>query len=257
MVSAERKEFLYNKVFELFQTYNKFMVLNINNITSKQLQQFKKETRSEGELLIAKNTIVRKVLSELVAKDKNAAYDRISDEAVGNIAFFFTNSGVSGPKKIAERITRSTRARPGAVAQADLFVEPMVTALGAEKAAFFQALGVAYKVTKSKLEILGRTQMLTEGTKVGIAQANFLSLLNIEPFVYALRVATIFENGCFYEPWIADLTEQDAIKAFGDVVEGVAALSMATGEVNRASVPYLMRNVVADSLALMEIFKKE
>lgn len=244
----ERKALLFSKTTEIFQKYSKFLVLKMDNITSAQLQECKKAWRGKGEFLIRKNTAMKKALETIFKKDPK--YEAILEAIVGNVAFFFTNEEIKPIKDIIDACQRQSFAKTGAIAQRDLWIEPMITAMDSEKAPYFQALGITYKITKSKLEIIARIKVLEEGKKVGPAQANLLSILNVQPFIYVMKIAQVNEDGVFYEPWIVDLTKANVIESCESAVANVAALSLATGTVTKASTRYNIVNAVKDAIAL-------
>lgn len=244
----ERKAQLFQKTIDTFRNYNKFLVVRMDNVTSSQLQECKKAWRGRGEFLIRKNTAMKKALGALLQEDPK--YEEVMDLVQGNVAFLFTNEEVRPLKEIIENNQRKAYAKTGAIAQRDLWIEPMITAMDSEKAPYFQALGISYKITKSKLEIISRIKVLEEGAKIGPAQANLLSILDIQPFVYMMKIQKIYEGGCYYEPWIIDLGEEDIAKSYREIIGQVAALSLGTGTITKASVPYNMINAAKDAIAI-------
>eukprot|EP00866_Antonospora_locustae_P002430 jgi/Antlo1/2430/2569 len=244
----ERKEFLFQQTAEIFKKYDKFLVVQMDNVTSSQLQACKKAWRGKCEFVIRKNTAMRKALNDCF-KD-NPRYKDVMSAIEGNVAFILTNDDVGFLKKIIEENQRKASAKTGAIAQKDLWIEPMITSMDSEKAPYFQALGISYKITRSKLEIISRIKVLEEGVKVGPAQTNLLSLLDIHPFIYEMKIRLIYENGSYYEPWIIDVKREDIIEKCKKTIERVASLSLATEVLTKASVPYLLINCARNSIAI-------
>lgn len=244
----ERKEFLFQQTAEVFKKYDKFLVVQMDHVTSSQLQACKKAWRGKCEFLIRKNTAMRKALSDHFQEDPR--YKDVMSAIEGNVAFILTNEDVKSLKEIIEENQRNASAKTGAIAQKDLWIEPMITSMDSEKAPYFQALGISYKITKSKLEIISRIKVLEEGVKVGPAQTNLLSLLDIHPFVYEMKIRSIYENGSYYEPWIIDVKKEDILEKCKNAIERVASLSLATGILTKASVPYLLINCARNAIAI-------
>lgn len=244
----ERKEFLFQQTTEVFKKYDKFLVVQMDHVTSSQLRGCKMAWRGKCEFLIRKNTAMRKALNEHFKDDPK--YKDVMSAIEGNVAFVLTNEDVKPLKEIIENNQRKASAKTGAVAQKDLWIEPMITSMDSEKAPYFQALGISYKITKSKLEIISRVKVLEKGVKVGPAQTNLLSLLDIHPFVYEMNIRSIYENGSYYEPWIIDVQKDDILEGCKKAIERVASLSLATGILTKASVPYSLINCARDAVAI-------
>jgi len=60
-LSKERKEEYFSKFKELLGTYNKIFVVEVDNVGSNQLQRTRIDLRGKAEVLMGKNTMMRKV----------------------------------------------------------------------------------------------------------------------------------------------------------------------------------------------------
>lgn len=256
--ARERKELLFTRTMHLFQFYHQFIIINLTNITSLQLQTVKQHWHGQAEFLFGKNTTINKALRAI-------GRDDIAARVAGNVAFVFTNGDVRAIKQIVDAHERHTYAKVGAIAQSDVWIEKKVTNMGPDKTSFFQALGISTKITKGKVEITQNSKALTAGEKVTPSQANLLAIMDIQPFVYAIRMECVYGDRQFYEPWIVDVKEEDVRESMVGAVRAAAALALATGTRARVTVPFDLRNalrqVVAVSLAtgysvdLAEMFK--
>jgi large subunit ribosomal protein LP0 len=65
-LSAERKKEYFGKLTEYVSTYSKCFVVSIDNVGSKQIQDTRKEIRGRAEILMGKNTMMRKCLKEYI-----------------------------------------------------------------------------------------------------------------------------------------------------------------------------------------------
>ena len=78
-------------------------------------------------------------------------------------------------------------------------------------------------------------------------------MLGISPFSYGVQLVQIYEEGSVFAPKILDITESDLIEKFMLGVSKVAAVSLAIGYPNSASVPHMLvngyKNVLAIALA--------
>eukprot|EP01083_Nonionella_stella_P111620 327553_1 len=92
--------------------------------------------------------------------------------------------------------------------------------------------------------------LIAEGDKVGSSECALLDKLNIRPFEYGLKVASIFDDGAAFSPEILDLTADDLAAKFFSAVRVVAALGLRLGIPNLASVPHSFANAFKKVLAI-------
>lgn len=245
-----RKKELFEKMMNTLRSYNDFLVVEMNNITSKQLQECKRCWRGKAEFLMLKNTSMRKALNDLIKEDKR--HEKMLDSINGNVAFIMLKGEkIPEIKKIIGENERRDYARIGAVAQEDLWIEPHLTAMGTDKVPILTSLGITdYKITKSKVELTSKLRVLEKGVRIKPAQAELLGIMEIKPLVYMMKIQNIFEGGEFYEPWILDITPEDIENSYKQVLSEVAAISLATNILTQASVPYNLKNCFTDAIAL-------
>lgn len=243
----ERKQLLFTHTKDYFTHYTQFIVVGLNNVTSSQLQSAKQAWQGKAEFLFGKNTTIKKALRDMGHED-------IASRIFGNVAFIFTNGDVREIKQIVEDNKRNTFAKVGAIAQTDVWIEKKVTNMGPDKTSFFQALGISTKITKGKVEIIQNSKALTEGEKVTPSQANLLAIMDIQPFVYAMKLESIYGDKQFYEPWIADITDKDVESSLVEMAQRVTACALGMGTIVKTTVPFdtknALRKVVALSLAI-------
>ena len=103
------------------------------------------------------------------------------------------------------------------------------------------------------IEIMNEVRLLETGERVGPSESALLNMLGISPFSYGVQLVQIYEEGSVFAPKILDITESDLIEKFMLGVSKVAAVSLAIGYPNSASVPHMLvngyKNVLAIALA--------
>merc|ERR1712121_188317 len=200
--------------------------------------------RGHAEVLMGKNTMMRKVLPHIVE----------------NVGFVFTKDDLPEIRDKLLANQKPAAAKAGAMAPRDVFVEPVATTLGPEKTSFFQALNIPTKITRGCIEILSQTKMCVEGERVGASEATLLSMLNIMPFSYGLAVKMVYDNGSLYHPAILDITDDDIRSKFMEGAAIVTMVSLAIGYPTKTSVPHMVtnafRNLLAISVATDYTFKE-
>jgi len=244
----EWKSKYFMKLINALDEYEKFFIVGVDNVGSNQMQQIRISLRGHAEVLMGKNTMMRKVLRGRL--EQNPTLEKVLPHIVENIGFVFTKDDLSEirDKLLANR--KPAAAKAGALAPWDVFVEPIATTLGPEKTSFFQALNIPTKITRGTIEILTQTKMCIEGERVGASEATLLAMLNIMPFSYGLEVKMVYDNGALYHPSILDITDDDIRARFIDGAAIVTMVSLAIGYPTKASIPHMITNAFRNLLAI-------
>jgi len=253
MVKLDRREWkaqYFVKVVQLFDDYPKCFIVGVDNVRSNQMQQIRKTLRGQGELLMGKNTMLKKAIRGHV--ETNPLIERLLPHLKGNVGLVFTKEDACD---IKEKITSnkiSAPAKAGAIAPVDVTIPAQNTGLGPEKTSFFQALQIPTKISKGTIEILNDVKLIKEGEKVGASEATLLNMLKIYPFSYGLIVRKVYDNGTIFDPEVLDITDAEIRSNFMDGVHNLAAVCLAVNYPCMASAPHMMagafKNILAVSL---------
>jgi large subunit ribosomal protein LP0 len=249
---ASRKQAYFSRLIKLLDAYQKVFICGCDHVASHQMQKVRKALRGKAEMLMGKNTMIRKAIRGHA--QNNARLEALLPFIKGNVGFVFTNDDLAGVKKALEEQKVSAPAKIGNVSPCDVFVPPGMTGLDPSQTSFFQALNIPTKINKGQIEIVNDVHLLKPGSKVGASEANLLAKLDIKPFRYGLVIKTVYDNGSIYEPKVLEITDQDIIQKFQAGVKNLAAISMAVHEPNLASVPHMVstgyKNVLSIALSV-------
>jgi large subunit ribosomal protein LP0 len=241
---------------ELLDTYDKIMIVGCDNVRSRQMQNIRIALRGKAILLMGKNTLIKRIMTDRSAKsgndrDKQIVAKLVTDELlVGNVGLIFTNGDLAKIKDVVEKERVQAPAKAGAMAPVDVIVPAGNTGLEPTKTSFFQALSIATKITKGTVEIIKDEQVVTAGHKVGSSEATLLQMLGINPFYYGLVILYVWDQGSVYSAEVLNLTEQDKIDRFQQGIANVAAISLALGWTTKASFPHVVINAFKDILSV-------
>jgi len=244
----EWKSKYFMKLISALDEYDKFFLVGVDNVGSKQMQQIRISLRGHAEVLMGKNTMMRKVLRGRL--DQNPALEKVLPHVVENVGFVFTKEDLPEIRDKLLANQKPAAAKAGAMAPKDVFVEPITTTLGPEKTSFFQALNIPTKITRGCIEILSQTKMCIEGERVGASEATLLAMLNIMPFSYGLAVKMVYDNGSLYAPSILDITDDDIRSKFIEGAAIVTMVSLGIGYPTAASIPHMVTNAFKNLLAI-------
>merc|ERR1712018_199911 len=229
-------------------TYNRCFLVNADNVGSKQMQDIRAFMRGKAEVLMGKNTMMRKVIRGIL--DRHPDLEKILPCIVGNIGFVFTNEDLVEVRDMILEKKVKAKASAGAIAPLDVKVPAQNTGLGPEKTSFFQALQIPTKISRGTIEIINEVSLIAAGDKVGMSEATLLNMLNISPFSYGLVVNQVYDNGAVFSPKVLDITEEDIKAKFMAGVANIAAVSLAIGYPTAASVPHSIVNGFKNLLAI-------
>jgi len=249
-LSQARKKEYFEKLDNLLSSNNRLFIVEVDNVGSKQMQQIRIALRGTGEVLMGKNTMIRKVFVQFLKKNPGHPYELLLPRIKGNIGFVFTSGNVADVRKVIESNRVPAPARVGGLAPIDVKVPPGPTGCDPGQTSFFQVLQIATKIVKGQIEITTEVHLIKKGDKVGNSEAALLQKLNILPFSYGLVIQCVYDNGSIFEPAVLDLTEEHLLARFMAGVRNVAALSLAAGIPTLASVPHSIANAFKKLVAI-------
>lgn len=213
------------------------------------MQKVRIALRGKAEILMGKKTMMRRCIT----KTENESYAELLPHLRGNVGLIFTHGDLLELVDLLETHKVAAPARVGAVAQDDVIIPKGITNMDAQKTSFFQALNIATKITKTLIEIVSDVHILKEGDRVGPSEAALLNMLGISPFTYGVDPIMVYEQGSTYSPDVLSIRPADVLAKFMSGVANVAAVSLALGMPNAASVPHMIvngyKNVLSVALA--------
>lgn len=249
-LSTERKAEYFGRMKALLKDYTKAFIVEVDNVGSSQLQNTRKGLRGQAEILMGKNTMMRKCIREFVEENPDTPIAQLESMCRGNVGFVFTNGDLGAIRTILESNVRPAPARVGSVAPCDVIVPKGPTGCDPGQTAFFQTLQIATKITKGQIEMTNDTHLINAGEKVTASQAALLQKLSIEPFTYGLILKSVYDNGSLFDAKVLDITDDVLSAKFAAALSVVASLSLALGYPTQASVPHSIANAFKAILAV-------
>jgi large subunit ribosomal protein LP0 len=239
-VRREWKAEYFQKVHRLLTTYEKIFICDADNVTSKQFQDIRQGMRGRGDVLMGKNTMMKRAIKEILG-DK-PELEKLLGLIRGNVGLVLTNGDLKEIRDLILTFKVPANARSGAIAPVPVIVPAQNTGLGPEKTSFFQALAIPTKIARGAIEITSNVSLLSVGDKVSESAAMLLNMLKISPFTYGLDILQCYDAGSVFDPSILDITEDDIRAKFMAGVCNVASVSLAIGYPTIASVPHSIAN---------------
>jgi len=236
---SNNKAGYFEKLRALLEKYRSVFVVTVDNVSSQQMHEIRQSLRSEGVVLMGKNTMVRRAIKGFIGDFPE--YERLLPHVRGNVGFVFTNSDLKATrdKILSNRVAAPARA--GAVAPGDVYVPAGNTGMEPGKTSFFQALGVPTKIARGTIEITTDLKIVEAGTKVGASEATLLNMLNISPFTYGMGISQIYDAGQTFPSSVLDIEESQLLEAFSTAINTIASISLA---LSYPTLPSVMHSVV-------------
>jgi len=234
----------------MLSTYTKVFVVTVDNVGSQQMNATRRSMRGKAEILMGKNTLMRKVLKEFLEANPGHFYANIEPKLAGNIGFVFTNGDLPKIRDLILANRVPAPARVGAVSPVDVVVPAGPTGCDPGQTSFFQVLQIPTKIVKGQIEITNLVNLIKTGDKVGSSEAALLQKLNIRPFSYGLAIDCVFDRGSIFSVKVLDIDEAYLTSRFSEAVQKIAAISLQIGYPTQASIPHSIGNAFKSLIAV-------
>ncbi|CCD24710.1 60S ribosomal protein uL10 NDAI_0D03960 [Naumovozyma dairenensis CBS 421] len=244
----EKKVEYFAKLRSYLEEYKSIFIVGVDNVSSQQMHEVRKELRGRGVVLMGKNTMVRTAIRGLIGESSD--FEKLLPFIKGNVGFVFTNASLQDIKEVIISNKVAAPARAGAIAPEDIWVRAVNTGMEPGKTSFFQALGVPTKIARGTIEIVSDVKVVDAGQKVGQSEASLLNLLEISPFSFGLSIVQVYDNGQIFPSSILDITDDELVGHFVSAVSTIASISLAIGYPTLPSVGHTLINNYKDLLAV-------
>jgi len=248
---AKKQEY-FDKLIDLCVNTPKALIVGINHVASKQMQDIRMELRGRAIVLMGKNTMIRKALSLGHEMHPEAGLDNLRAAMKGNLGFIFaTNCELDDIRDVLGKYVLESAAKAGQVSMVNVEIPSGPTGMDPSQTSFFQTLNIATKIVKGQIELISAFQILKDGEKVSASAAQLLTKLSIKPFNYKMEVEMVFQNGSVFPAAVLDIKEDVLISKFLAGINNMAAFSRELGIPTEASLPHAFGNAFRNVAALI------
>jgi len=255
MPNAEKlakKQQYFEKLIDLCINSPNALLVNVDYVASKQMQNIRIELRGKAEVLMGKNTMIRKALQIGHERHPEAGLDKLRAAMVGNRGFIFAkNCTLDYIREILGKHTRQSAAKAGQSSVVDWFIPAGPTGMDPSQTSFFQALNIGTKIVKGQIELVSEFKILTLGEKVSASGAVLLGKLGIKPFEYKIEVEMVYQDASVFSAAVLDISEAVLITKFISGVANMAAFSREIGIPTECGLPHMFGNAFKNVAALV------
>jgi large subunit ribosomal protein LP0 len=245
-----KKNAFIDKLKTLLKEFPKILIIEANHVGSTQMQQIRIALRGTAEILMGKNTMVRKTLAMFMEEQEEVNVEALLKCVRGNIGFIFCKGDVDAVRKVINANKVPAAAKAGVIAPLDVTIPAGPTGLDPTQTSFFQALNIATKVVKAQIEIITDIHLIKTGQKVQLSEQVLLAKLNVRPFQYGMKILSIYEDGEVFDAGVLDITNDFLISRLLAGIRNVAAFSREAGLPNEASAPHAILNAFKNCAAV-------
>mmetsp|Transcript_61004 Transcript_61004/g.169131 ORF Transcript_61004/g.169131 Transcript_61004/m.169131 type:complete len:323 (-) Transcript_61004:103-1071(-) len=255
MPNAEKlakKQAYFDKLIDLCVNHPQALIVGIDHVASKQMQNIRIDLRGRAVVLMGKNTMIRKALQMGHEQHPDAGMDKLRAATQGNMGFIFaTNCTLDDIRECLKNHRLSAAAKTGQVSMVDLSLPSGPTGMDPSQTAFFQALNIGTKIVKGQIELVTDFKILSVGDKVSPSAAVLLTKLGIRPFEYGMVVQQVYQDGSVFAAAVLDIKEEVLITKFLGGVANMAAFSREVGIPTEPGLPHAFGNAFRNVASLV------
>ena len=224
-VAVWKKE-IFRDLTELLKKYSVVAVADLPKVRSSQIQEIRKKLRGKADLMVAKNTILRKAAEELAAEKQNV--EKFAEAVTGSKVLIFTQMNPFELIIFLDKNKVRVPAKGGDTSTGDIMIPAGNTGLqpGPVISEFNEAK-VQTRIEGGSIFVAKDAVVVKKGEVIPTKVASLLSKLGMKPMEAGLSLSYAYDNGMVLGP--NDLTfDLDQMKtdfasaarmAFGVAVE--------------------------------------
>lgn len=249
-LSKDKKKEYFIKMKNMLSSYTKMFVVNVDNVGSKQMNETRRAMRGKAEILMGKNTLMRKILGDFMEENPDSIWGVMEPLLSLNVGFVFTNGELGEIRDFIMANKMPAPARINAIAPVDVMIPAGPTGCDPGQTAFFQVLQIPTKIVKGQIEITTAVNIIKKGDKVGSSEAAILDKLSIKPFTYGLKINCVVDNGNVFSVNVLSIDQAFLAAKFSWACSRLAAVSLQIGYPTQASLPHSIANAFKSLVAV-------
>ena len=192
-VAVWKKE-IFTDLVQLLEKYSVVAVADLEKVRSSQIQEIRKKLRGKADLIVAKNTILRKASDSVVSKKENV--DKFAEALTGSKVLIFTQMNPFELILFLNRNKVRVPAKGGDIATSDIVVPAGNTGLqpGPVISEFNEAK-VQTRIESGSIFVARDTVVAGKGEVISTKTASLLSKLGMKPMEAGLSLSSAYDNG--------------------------------------------------------------
>lgn len=247
----EKKNVYIQKLIELAESKPLALLVGVDFVGSRQMQEIRVALRGKATVLMGKNTLIRTALRKRIEETEDEGLERLLASVNGNFGFIFLDDA-KYLAEIREIVTGNkvpAAAKAGAIAPIDVDLPAGPTGLEPSQTALFQAMNIPTKIVKGAIETTANFKVCTAHEKVSLSATALLTKLGLKPFEYGMVIQSVYQDGAVFDAAVLDITDAVLTQKFMNGVANVAAFGREIGVPTEAGLPHMMTNAFKNIVA--------
>ena len=197
-VAVWKKE-IFDDLLELLNKYSVIAVADLQKVRSSQIQEIRKKLRGKAELMVAKNTILRKAAEKAAGQKEKV--NQFADSLTGSMVLIFTQMNPFELIIFLNKNKVRVPAKGGDIATGDIMIPGGNTGLqpGPVISEFNEAK-VQTRIEGGSIFVAKDTIVVTKGDVIPVKTASLLSKLGMKPMEAGLTLSYAYDNGLVLGP---------------------------------------------------------
>ena len=193
------KREIFDDLTELLNKYSVIAVADLQKVRSSQIQEIRKKLRGKADLIVAKNTILRKAADKAASRRENV--DRFAQSLTGSKVLIFTQMNPFELIIFLNKNKVRVPAKGGDVATSDIMVPAGNTGLqpGPVISEFNEAK-VQTRIEGGSIFVAKDTVVVRKDEVIPVKIASLLSKLGMKPMEAGLSLSYAYDNGSVLGP---------------------------------------------------------
>jgi len=247
-VASWKKE-MFQRLAELIEKYPVVAIADLQKVRSSQIQEIRKKLRGQAEVLVAKNTILKKAAGELGEKKPNIG--KFADDLTGSNLLLFTGMNPYALILFLNKNKVRVPAKAGDIATSDIIIPGGNTGLQPGPViSEFGEVKVTTRIEGGSIWVARDTVVAEKGDTISPKLASLLSKLGMKPMEAGLTIVRAFDEGAVLKP--EDLVfDLEAYKSeLAEACRDALALAVETEYLVPETAPTIIGNAFREALYL-------
>jgi len=244
---AKWKTDVVAKLDKLIESYPVIATLNLENLPAKQLQKMRENLRGQVELVMTKQTLIKKAL----ANSKKEHLNELTKHLKGMPALLFSKESPFKLYAILKKNKSNSAIKGGQTAPNDITVSAGPT--GFAPGPVIGELGqfrIKSGIENGKVVVKEDCVVAKEGDVVDAKLAGLLTRLGIEPMEIGLDLVASYENGEILTKDVLDVDETVYINNIQTAARNALAIALEIGYATKETITKLVSKAYKDALSL-------
>lgn len=246
-VYPEKKRLMYDTLKRLAREYKVIVLVKMKGVRSMQLMQIRKILADEAKIIMIKNRVAIKALTETGVK----GIDKLCKELEDQNLLIFTNMNPFRLQMLLEKNKVYLPAKGGDVASEDILVPAGNTGLAPGPIlSEFREVKIPTKIEEGTVWIAKDTVVAKAGEVISMKLASILSKLGIKPIKAGISIYLALEDDLLYREDDLRVDIDKYRKSIEEAYSSALALAVNIAYPSKESIGIILAKAYNDALAL-------